>query len=692
MFVPLGHIRNIGIMAHIDAGKTTLTERILYYTGVSHRMGDVDDGDTVMDWMVQEQERGITITSAAITCAWQDHRINIIDTPGHVDFTIEVERCLRVLDGAIAVFSAVDGVEPQSETVWKQAERYGVPRIAFINKMDRRGADFDGSVLSIRERLGANPVPFQIPYGAEAEFRGAVDLVRMVAVVYHEDTLGASYDEMPVPAELLEKVRQARALLLETLAESDDAMLSLWLEGREPSEELIWKSARKGFLAGSFVPVFCGSAFRNKGVQPLLDAVVRLLPSPQELPPVKGRNPENLDEVVERRAQPEEPFCGLVFKISTDPYVGTLSFVRVYSGKVETKDQLLNPRTGKKVRIGRLLRMHSNKREDVTGVQAGEIVAIPGLPVMLTGDTLCDPKERVVLEAMDFPEPVIAVSVEPETKDDEEHLVAVLAKLVVEDPTLRFRVDEDSGQTILSGMGELHLEIIQDRLLREFNVKARFGKPEVAYRETFRRRAHGEYLHRRQTGGRGQYGHVKLWLEAAEPGQGFVFEDAVVGGTIPREFIPSVRRGVEDALSRGVLAGYPIVDVKVTLYEGSFHEVDSSDIAFRIAGTFAFREAARQADPVLLEPMMRLDVITPEQYMGNVVGDLSSRRGAILSMESRGRVQVIGARVPLSNMFGYATDLRSVTQGRATFTMQFDQYAPVPAPVAKEVVAKAKGE
>ena len=692
MSVALSRIRNIGIMAHIDAGKTTLTERILYYAGVSHRMGDVDDGDTVMDWMIQEQERGITITSAATTCNWHDHQINIIDTPGHVDFTIEVERSLRVLDGAIAVFSAVDGVEPQSETVWKQAERYQVPRIAFINKMDRRGADFDGAIQSIRDRLGANPVAFQIPLGSEAGFLGVVDVIRMIAVVYHEDTLGASFDEIPVPPEVLEQALQARNVLVDTLAEEDDNLLAAYLEGRELSPEALLSAARKGVLANRFVPVFCGSAFRNKGVQPLLDAVVWLLPSPEDVPAIKGRDPDDMEKVVIRKSTSEEPFCGLVFKISTDPYVGTLSFIRVYSGSLATRAALLNPRSGKKVRAGRLLRMRANKREDVQEIHAGDIAAIPGLPGTLTGDTLCDPRERIVLEAMDFPEPVVSVSVEPETRDDEEHLLGVISKLSVEDPTLRFHTDEESGQTILSGMGELHLEIIQDRLLREFNVKARFGRPEVAYRETIRALAHGEGLFKRQTGGRGQYGHARITVEPAGMGAGFVFVDAVVGGAIPREYISSIRKGVEDALIRGPLAHYPVVDVKVTVYDGSFHEVDSSDIAFKIAGMLAVRDGLPSADPVLLEPVMRVDVTTPEQYLGNVVAGISGRRGNVFEMESRGRVRVLAARVPLSSMFGYATDLRSVTQGRASFSMQFDQYAPAPAAIAKDIIAKAKGE
>jgi elongation factor G len=683
------HIRNIGIMAHIDAGKTTLTERVLYYTGVSHRMGEVHHGTATMDWM--EQERGITITAAATTCFWREHQINIIDTPGHVDFTVEVERCLRVLDGAIAVFTAVEGVQPQSETVWKQAERYHVPRIAFINKMDRRGADFDAAVESIRDRLGAEPLPFQLPIGQEEHHRGVIDLVRMVALTYDDDSLGSTYKVERIPDDRVDEAEVARQLLIEAVAEESDELLQRYLDGEQVAPEQLLAAARKAVISERIVPVFCGSAFKNKGVQPLLDAVVDLLPSPVDLPPIQGVSADDADLVVERSASEDEPFAAMVYKISNDPYVGTLTYIRVYSGRASSGTLLVNPRTNKRVRIGRILRMHANKREDVREVKAGDIAAMPGLRGLVTGETLCDPRDRVVLAPMDFPEPVISVAIEPQTKLDEEKLASVLAKLAVEDPTFRVHTDEESGQIILSGMGELHLEIIQDRLLREFTVNARFGRPQVAYRETMVRKARGVGMFKRQTGGRGQYGHAVIELLPCGPDEEFVFEDLTTGGVIPREFIRPIEQGVRQALERGVLVGFPVVDVRVRLLDGSFHEVDSSEMAFRIAGMMALRDAAERAEPTLLEPVMRIEVTTPESYMGAVVADMSGRRGNIIRLESRGLVQVIGAHVPLASMFGYATDLRSVTQGRATFTMHFDHYEIVPAPVAKQVIAKVRG-
>ena len=684
-------IRNIGIMAHIDAGKTTLTERVLYYTGVSHRMGEVHHGTATMDWMEQEQERGITITAAATTCFWRDHQVNIIDTPGHVDFTVEVERCLRVLDGAVAVFTAVEGVQPQSETVWKQAERYHVPRIAFINKMDRSGADFVGAVASIRDRLGAYPVPFQLPIGQEADHRGVIDLVRMVALVYDDDSLGANFEVTTIPADRLEEAARARVALVEAVAEEDDDMLQRYLDGEPVEAEQLMAAARLATISERIVPVFCGSAFKNKGVQPLLDAVVDLLPSPADLPAVRGVSPDDPEVAILRKADPDEPFSAMVYKISNDPFVGTLTYMRVYSGTATSGTLLVNPRTNKRHRIGRILRMHANKREDIREVQAGDIAAMPGMRGLVTGETLCDPKDRVVLAPMDFPEPVISVAIEPYTKLDEEKLSNVLAKLAVEDPTFRVNTDEESGQVILSGMGELHLEIIQDRLLREFCVNARFGRPQVAYRETFLRKAQGVGHFKRQTGGRGQFAHCVIEIEPCEPGEAFSFHDKVVGGAIPREFIRPVQQGIQQALERGILVGFPIVDVKATLLDGSYHEVDSSEMAFRIAGQMALRDAALHAEPALLEPLMRVEVTTPETYMGAVVADMSGRRGNIFQLESRGLVQVIRAHVPLASMFGYATDLRSVTQGRATFTMHFDHYEIVPAPVAKQVIAKVRG-
>jgi elongation factor G len=684
-------IRNIGIMAHIDAGKTTLTERVLYYTGVSHRMGEVHDGTATMDWMAQEQERGITITAAATTCYWRDHQVNIIDTPGHVDFTVEVERCLRVLDGAVAVFTAVEGVQPQSETVWRQAVRYHVPRIAFINKVDRRGADFEAAVESIRERLGAIPVPFQLPLGQEEHHRGVIDLVHLRAVVYDDDSLGASFEVLPIPAALLPAALAARQQIVEAVADEDDELFGRYVDGREVDAASLLAAARKAVIAERIVPVFCGSAFKNKGVQPLLDAVVDLLPSPADLPPVRGVDPDDEGQVVERSADPAAPFAALVYKISNDPYVGTLTYLRVYSGTATSGTLLVNPRTNKRLRVGRILRMHANKREDTPEVSAGDIAALPGVKDLVTGETLCDPRHRVLLQRMDFPEPVISVAIEPQSKADEEKLATTLTKLAIEDPTFRVSTDEESGQVILSGMGELHLEIIQDRLLREFGVNARFGRPQVAYRETIRLQTRGVGRFKRQTGGRGQYGHAVIEVEPLTGGQGFVFEDATVGGVIPREFIRPTEHGIREALERGPLVGFPIVDVRVRLVDGSYHEVDSSDISFRVAGSMALRDAVTRAEPVLLEPVMRLEITAPEGYMGAIVADMASRRGTIHGFETRGRVQVIGAHVPLAEMFGYATDLRSVSQGRATFSMHFDHYETVPAAVAQQVIARVRG-
>jgi elongation factor G len=684
-------IRNIGIMAHIDAGKTTLTERVLYYTGVSHRMGEVHHGTATMDWMEQEQERGITITAAATTCFWREHQVNIIDTPGHVDFTVEVERCLRVLDGAIAVFTAVEGVQPQSETVWKQAERYHVPRIAFINKMDRRGANFDAAVETIRDRLGAHPVPFQLPIGQEDDHVGVIDLVRMVALVYDDDSLGASFAIGPIPTDRRDEAELARQQLIEAVAEEHDELLRRYLDGVAIEPEQLLEAARRAVIGERIVPVFCGSAFKNKGVQPLLDAVVDLLPAPCDLPPIQGVSVEEGEQVVERRASEDEPFAAMVYKISSDPFVGTLTYMRVYSGVASSGTLVVNPRTNKRHRIGRILRMHANKREDIKEVRAGDIAAMPGMRGLVTGETLCDPRDRVMLAPMDFPEPVISVSIEPQTKLDEEKLASVLAKLAVEDPTFKVHTDEESGQVILSGMGELHLEIIQDRLLREFAVNARFGRPQVAYRETFQAKARGEGMFKRQTGGRGQYGHAVIEVEPRPQGEGFLFEDLSAGGVVPREFVRPIQQGIEQALVRGILVGFPVVDIAARLVDGSFHEVDSSEMAFRIAGMMALRDAAERAEPAILEPIMRVEITTPEVYMGAVVADMSVRRGNIFQMEHRGLVQVIGAHVPLASMFGYATDLRSVTQGRATFTMHFDHYEIVPAPVAKQIIAKVRG-
>ncbi len=686
--VPLEKVRNIGIMAHIDAGKTTTTERILYYTGITYKIGEVDQGTATMDWMVQEQERGITITSAATTCFWKDHRINIIDTPGHVDFTIEVERSLRVLDGAVAVFCGVGGVEPQSETVWRQADKYHVPRIAFVNKMDRVGCDFYEVVRQIKTKLGAVPVPIQLPIGKEATFVGVIDLIRKKAIVYRDETLGAKYDEEPIPEDRIEETEKAREEMIEKAAEGDDALLEKFLEGKPLTEEEIVRGLRKRTLAMEVIPVLCGSSFKNKGVQPLLDAVLHLLPSPIDLPPVQGINPKN-DEKDERKTDDNEPFSALAFKIMTDPYVGQLTFFRVYSGVLESGSYILNSTKDRRERIGRLLKMHANKREEIKQVYAGDIAAAVGLKYTTTGDTLCNEDQPVILESLQFPEPVISIAIEPKTKADQEKLGGALGKLTTEDPSFRVRSDEETSQTIISGMGELHLEIIVDRLLREFGVAANVGKPQVAYRETVAQQIEVEGKYIRQTGGRGQYGHVYLKIEPLGRGKGFEFVDAIKGGVIPREYIPAVEKGVREALENGVLAGYPVVDIRITLFDGSYHDVDSSEIAFKIAASQAFKEGTRKAKPLLLEPIMSTEVVVPEEFMGDVMGDLSSRRGKIIGMHARAGAQVIDVEVPLSEMFGYATDLRSLTQGRGTYTMQFANYQPVPTNISQGLLEKA---
>jgi elongation factor G len=686
----LERTRNIGIMAHIDAGKTTTTERILYYTGKTHKLGEVDEGSTEMDWMEQEKERGITITAAATTCFWNDHRINIIDTPGHVDFTVEVERSLRVLDGAIAVFDAVAGVEPQSETVWRQADKYRVPRVAFVNKMDRTGADFDRAVTMIAERLGANPVCVQLPYGKEDKLKGVLDIVHMKAVVWEEETLGAALHEEPIPDSLREAALRARERLLEAVADQDEQVMHKYLEGQAVAPEEIQAGLRKATLQLKAVPVLCGASFRNKGVQPLLDAVVAYLPSPLDLPPVTGRNPKSGKEE-KRRPSPTEPFAALVFKIMADPYVGQLAYFRVYSGAIESGSYVFNSTRGTKERIGRLLRMHANKREEVKRVAAGDIAAAVGLRNAKTGDTLCLEGRPVTLEAMEFPEPVISVAIEPKTKEGQEKLSLALAALANEDPTFRATSDEEMGQTIISGMGELHLEIIVDRLLREFRVEANVGKPQVAYRETVTATVSAEGRFIRQTGGRGQYGHVKIQIEPF-PGGGFEFLNKIVGGAIPKEYIPGVEKGVREAMEGGILAGYPLVDARVILQDGSYHEVDSSELAFKIAGSMAFKDGARRAKPILLEPIMRFDVIVPEEFVGQVIGDLNARRGRVLEIETRQAAQIIRCDVPLAELFGYATDLRSATQGRASHTpLQFARYDAVPVQIAEEIIAKVGG-
>jgi elongation factor G len=684
---PLERYRNIGIMAHIDAGKTTTTERILFYTGKSYKIGEVHEGTATMDWMEQEQERGITITSAATTAAWKDHRINIIDTPGHVDFTIEVERSLRVLDGAIAVFDSVAGVEPQSETVWRQANKYRVPRLCFVNKMDRIGADFFRCVRMIRERLGAVPVVLTLPVGAEADYIGNVDLIRRQAVVWKDDTLGAEFEYQEIPAELKAQAEEYRHALIEAVVELDDEVLERYLGGEEPDEATLKRCIRKGALAHKLVPVVCGSAFKNKGVQPLLDAVVDFLPSPLDVPPIQGVKP-NSDEVMERRSGDSEPFAALAFKIMTDPFVGTLSFVRVYSGVVESGSYMMNTVKGQRERIGRILQMHANSREEVKDARTGDIVALVGLKNTTTGDTLSDVDRQVILERMEFPDPVIEVAVEPKTKADQEKLSVALGKLAAEDPSFRVGLDPESAQTVIKGMGELHLEIIVDRLKREFKVDANVGAPQVAYRETVRRTAELDYTHKKQTGGAGQFARIKLVLEPGERGSGLVFSSKIVGGSVPREYIPGVEKGVTAAAGTGVLAGFPMVDLAISLVDGAYHDVDSSVMAFEIASRAAFRELAAKAAPVLLEPVMAVEAVTPEEYMGDIIGDLNSRRGHITGMEPQANAQVISAMVPLATMFGYVNTLRSLSQGRATFTMTFDHYEPVPQMVAQEIQAK----
>jgi len=691
---PITRYRNIGIMAHIDAGKTTTTERVLFYTGVSHKIGEVHDGAAAMDWMEQEQERGITITSAATTCFWSgmeqqfdEHRINIIDTPGHVDFTIEVERSLRVLDSAVAVFCAVGGVEPQSETVWRQANKYAVPRLAFVNKMDRAGADFLRVVGQLKDRLGANPVPLQLPIGAEENFLGVVDLIRMQAILWDEGSQGMTFEAKDIPADMLEECQLMREQMVEAAAEGDEELLEKFLEDGDLSNDEIKRGIRLRTLNNEIVPVMCGSAFKNKGVQAVLDAVVELMPSPVDVPAIKGITEDEQEAV--RKPGDDEPFAALAFKIMTDPFVGTLTFFRVYSGVLATGDTVYNPVKGKKERIGRMLQMHANDRKELKEVRAGDIAAAVGLKDVTTGDTLCDLKQVVTLERMEFPEPVIAVAVEPKTKADQEKMGMALSKLAKEDPSFRVHTDEESGQTIISGMGELHLEIIVDRLKREFKVEANVGKPQVAYRETIRKAVEQEGKFVRQSGGRGQYGHVWLKIEPREPGAGYEFENSIVGGVVPREYIPAVDKGIQEQMQNGVIAGYPVVDFKVTLFDGSYHEVDSSEMAFKIAGSMGFREGALKADPVLLEPIMKVEVVTPEDYMGDVMGDLNRRRGLPQGMDDTPAGKVIRAEVPLAEMFGYATDLRSMSQGRATYSMEFLKYHEVPNSVADSVIKKA---
>jgi elongation factor G len=689
--VPLERCRNIGIMAHIDAGKTTTTERILFYTGKTHRLGEVHEGTATMDWMEQEQERGITITSAATTCSWRDIRINIIDTPGHVDFTAEVERSLRVLDGAVAVFDAVHGVQPQSEKVWRQADKYGVPRICFINKIDKMGADFEHAVDTIRKRLNAKPIAIQIPIGQEDKFRGVIDLLSMKAIIWTNEDLGAEYETEEIPADLRKKAEAFRAQLVETVAENDDDMLHKFLEGEEISEAELKASLRKSTIALKVFPVVVGTAFKNKGIQPLLDAVVDYLPSPLDTQETKGINPEN-GEAITRKASDNDPFSALAFKIMADPYVGQLTFIRVYSGQLKSSDSVMNSRTQRHERIGRLLKMHANKREDIQEILAGDICAAVGLKNVSTGDTICDERHPITLESITFAVPVISVAVEPKTKADQEKMGMALAKLAQEDPTFKVHTDPDSGQTIISGMGELHLEIIVDRMMREYKVEANVGKPQVAYRETVRKHAEAEGKYIRQTGGRGQYGHAKIRLDPQPPGVGYEFVNDIVGGSVPKEFIKPIDQGIQEALEGGVLAGYPVVDVKVTLYDGSYHDVDSNEMAFKIAGSMAFKEAARKASPVLLEPVMAVEVVTPEDYAGAIMGDLSSRRGRIEGMEHRAGSQVIKAIVPLAEMFGYATHMRSSTQGRAEYSMHFARYEETPRSVAEEIIGKAQGK
>ncbi|WP_201351936.1 elongation factor G [Hydrogenimonas urashimensis] len=686
---PIERVRNIGIAAHIDAGKTTTTERILFYTGLSHKIGEVHDGAATMDWMEQEQERGITITSAATTCFWKNHQINIIDTPGHVDFTIEVERSMRVLDGAVAVFCAVGGVQPQSETVWRQANKYGVPRMAFVNKMDRVGADFFEVERQIKERLKSNAVPIQIPIGAEDDFQGVVDLVTMKAIIWEDEGFGQKFEVTDIPADLVDQANEYREKLIEAVAETSEELMEKYFGGEELSEEEIKKGIKAATLDMSMVPMLCGTAFKNKGVQPLLDAVVDYLPAPTEVRNIHGEDMEG--NPIEIQSTDDGPFAALAFKIMTDPFVGQLTFIRVYRGIIDAGSYVYNSTKGKKERIGRLLKMHSNKREEIKELYAGEIGACVGLKSTLTGDTLCDEKEKVILERMEFPDPVISVAVEPKTKADQEKMSIALQKLAEEDPSFRVHTDEESGQTIISGMGELHLEIIVDRMMREFKVEAEVGQPQVAYRETIKTPVEQEYKYAKQSGGRGQYGHVFLKLEPMEPGSGYEFVDAIKGGVVPREYIPAVDKGVQEAMQNGVLAGYPVEDVKVTLYDGSYHDVDSSEMAFKLAGSMCFKEGAKKANPVILEPIMKVEVEVPEEYMGDVIGDLNRRRGQINSMEDRHGNKIVNAFVPLAEMFGYSTDLRSATQGRGTYAMEFDHYEEVPKNVAEEIIKKRNG-
>jgi elongation factor G len=685
-------MRNIGIAAHIDAGKTTTTERILYYTGKSHKLGEVHEGTAIMDWMEQEQERGITITSAATTCEWRDIQINIIDTPGHVDFTAEVERSLRVLDGAVAVFDAVAGVQPQSETVWRQADKYSVPRICFINKMDRVGADFYHSVQTIIDRLKCRPVAIQIPIGAEEKFLGIVDLVEMRGVIWHDETLGSQYDVVDIPDDLKEKAKEYRALMIEAISEHDEALMHKFIEGEAITNDEIRAGIRKATIGLHIYPVICGTAFKNKGVQTMLDAVVDYLPSPLDVPPIEGHDVDDPTKILIRHASDSEPFAALVFKIMTDPYVGQLAFFRVYSGTLKSGEHVFNVAKSRKERVGRLLRMHANKREEIQEIVAGDICAAVGLKTVSTGDTICDDEHPIVLESIDFPMPVIQLAVEPKTKADQEKMGLAIQKLAQEDPTFRVNTDPETGQTILSGMGELHLEIIVDRMMREFGVGANVGKPQVAYRETIRKHAEAEGRHIKQTGGHGQYGHVKIRVEPLPSGSGFEFENEVTGGRVPKEYINPTEVGIKEALEGGILAGYPMSDIKVTLYDGSYHDVDSSEMAFKIAGSMAIKEAARRAKPVLLEPIMAVEVVVPEDYMGDVIGDLYSRRGRIEATELRGTTRIIKSMVPLSAMFGYATELRSRTQGRGSFTMHFGKYEEVPAAQAEEIVSKVLGK
>ncbi len=695
---PLERTRNIGIMAHIDAGKTTTTERILFYTGITYKIGEVHEGTAVMDWMEQEQERGITITAAATTCFWKEHRVNIIDTPGHVDFTVEVERSLRVLDGAVAVFDAVSGVEPQSETVWRQADKYRVPRICFVNKMDRIGADFKETLSQIGSKLQGNAVAIQLPIGAEDKFRGVIDLVRMKALVYKDETMGADYEVEDIPADMLEDAVKHHDILVEKVSEADDKLLEKYLAGEVITEAELKAGLRKRCIESvrkeeaPFVPVICGAAFKNKGVQPMLDAVIDYLPSPLDIPPVTGIDPNSKDEnKIERSANDSEPFSALAFKIMTDPFVGQLTFFRVYSGTLTSGSSVINSTKGRTERIGRLLKMHANKREEIKEVNSGDIAAAVGLKSVTTGDTLCDEKKPIILERMVFPEPVISLAIEPKTKADQEKLGQGMAKLMAEDPTFRVKTDEQTGQVVIAGMGELHLEIIVDRLKREFGVEASVGKPQVAYKETLTKPAEGHGLFKRQTGGRGQFGDVWIRLFPLAPGTGYQFENKTVGGSIPREFIKPIDQGIQEALTRGILAGYPIDDVRIEVFDGSYHDVDSSEIAFKIAGSLAFQDAAKKAGAVLMEPVMRVEVVCPKDYLGDVMGDLASRRGRIQSQEDRGGTQIISARVPLSDMFGYATDLRSRTQGRATYSMYFDRYEQAPRNVSEEVIARVQG-